>query len=511
MSRWIALLVAAALSLATVGVLWRTAIPLGIPSEWVWPRLPADGQSGWNLLLAALTAVVYLVFVALGGRRLSSMTVGRAETAAWLVGLFVAGMMWLWTVQETAPSAGQLAKAPFILYYPSSSGYFTKVRYEAPQVGPFLRDYETFMKQGEVLHVGTHPPGLFLFYQGLIAVTDRCPGLLTAAWSTAPESVREATTVVQENTRLGPQPFSQSDAALLWLTGLIVMALTAATMVPLYGILRLWLPREAAFLGAAFWPTIPAAAIFWPKSDAAFPFLSASLVWCAFTGWTTQSRLRAAASGLALFLGMSCSLAFLPLALFVSLVIGTLAIRDFRTKARSYRRVIVWSLCGLAGFLVPVLLLSLTDVIPLERIWIWNYRNHAGFYEKYSRTYWQWLLVNPIELVIAVGAPLAVLALVGACRGLADGAVASSAKIAVLAGSAVWGLLWLTGKNSGEAARLWVLFMPGLVALAAAGLTRPRTESNHRPNLWPILWLALQLGVAILTVHRVGGFHFEAF
>ena len=35
----------------------------------------------------------------------------------------------------------------------------------------------------------------------------------------------------------------------------------------------------------------------------------------------------------------------------------------------------------------------------------WNFRNHAAFYDHYTRTYWKWLLVNPIELIFAVGAP----------------------------------------------------------------------------------------------------------
>jgi methylthioxylose transferase len=421
----------------------------------------------------------------------------------------------LWNVQETAPSAGQLAKAPFILYYPSSSGYFTKARYESPDVQRFLRDYEQLMRQGDVLHVGTHPPGLFLVYHGLIAIGKQWPGLLTGAWKWAPESVREATAVVADNTRSGTQPLSPDDAAVLWLAGLLVLTSSAATVVPLYGTLRLSVTREAAFVGAAFWPTVPAVAMFWPKSDAAFPFVSVLLVWCALSGWATGSRLRAIAAGLVLFVGLMGSLAFLPVAAFIALVIGHEAITSLRSSTRSYRQVILWSACGFAGFLLPIVLLRLTIHLPMERIWLWNYRNHAGFYTEYPRTHWQWLLVNPVELGIVVGAPIVVAAMAGGRRLATDGEFPSFLRRSALWGTVVWGLLWVTGKNSGEAARLWLLFMPGLVALAALEWAAPISDGERMvgpvqpTKTGPILWLALQLGVAILTVHRIGGFHFE--
>ncbi|MDZ4688694.1 MAG: hypothetical protein SH850_26775 [Planctomycetaceae bacterium] len=508
MPRVVAFAAALAASTATALLLWTTGVPLGIPGEWAWPRLEADAQSGWNLLLAGLAAGLYLGFVAIGSRRLSSPTVPRAEVAAWVVALFASAVGWLWTVQETAPSAGQLAKAPFVLYYPSSSGYFTKARYESPDAKVFLRDYEALMEQRDVLHIGTHPPGLFLVFHGLIALGERCPALLTAAWSIAPESVREATAVVQENTSAGRQPCTQADAAVLWLAGLLVLVLSAATVAPLYGTLRLMLSRQAAFVGAAFWPAIPAVAIFWPKSDAAFPFVSVLLAWCALSGWTTGSRLRAAAAGLVLFAGLCCSLAFLPVALFLSLVIGHDALTELRSHRRSLRETSTWIACGFAGFLLPVVILWTMDV-HLERIWLWNYRNHAGFYAEYPRTYGKWLLINPVELTIAVGAPVAVVALWGLRRLGTDGDIAPLLRRSGWWGLAVWGLLWLTGKNSGEAARLWLLLMPGVVALAAVGLSPMDGKTARFSGLSPILWLGLQLAVAILTVHRIGGFHFE--
>ena len=63
--------------------------------------------------------------------------------------------------------------------------------------------------------------------------------------------------------------------------------------------------------------------------------------------------------------------------------------------------------------------------------------------------------------------------------------------------TATWLVLWLSGKNMGEAARLWLLFMPWPVWLAAGyfaarSLTRPATSrpvrAGRRPALCSFRW-----------------------
>ena len=149
-------------------------------------------------------------------------------------------------------------------------------------------------------------------------------------------------------------------------------------------------------------------------------------------------------------------------------------------------------------------------------MWWLNYQNHAGFYAQYTRTYWKWLLVNPIELSIAAGIPMTLAAtgsyvsftkrhwstLPQLCGVISFGTMS-------LAMLFVWGTLWLTGKNSGEAARLWIVFLPWLVWQAGPLLAESESESKHRwlRPAWVVL--AIQLAVCLLTVGRVSGFHFD--
>ena len=80
----------------------------------------------------------------------------------------------------------------------------------------------------------------------------------------------------------------------------------------------------------------------------------------------------------------------------------------------------------------------------------------------------------------------------------------------------VWGLLWLTGKNSGEAARLWTLFLPWLICLATIQLEElsadPPLSLKARKRLeWTMIgFMAIQFLVCLLTVTRVSGFQMDS-
>ena len=204
----------------------------------------------------------------------------------------------------------------------------------------------------------------------------------------------------------------------------------ALTVVPLFGLLRRGLSRRASWLAAAFWPAVPALAVFIPKSDCLFPLLSTALLWLWLRGLDRQSLLLAAATGLAFCVSLSLSLAFLPVALIAALIgIGhyvapPLKIAGTRDIAPEFDHVPTAQRGGRSedGFcrrdwLFGACFLSwVVWKINFSMIWWLNFRNHGGFYEQYPRTYWKWLLINPFEFAVAAGVPLSVLAVWGVVR-----------------------------------------------------------------------------------------------
>lgn len=476
-------------------------MPLGIPAEWTWVRLELEPDVPWNLLLAVPCMVGYAGLVWLGWRRCERA--GPWEMALLVGGLTVAGFAWLWVIQEAGPTAQRLSKGPFVLFYPQSSGYFYKVRYEAAGARAFLAGYEQLMAEGDVLHVGTHPPGLFLLFFGLRGLCDASPALTDALLATQPESVRLADESVVENSAAAhpPRDVRRSDLAVLWLAELLAQVLAVLTVAPLYGLLRRTESRGTAFILAACWPLVPAVAIFLPKSDAAYAGLAVLWMWSWLTAIDRGSWGRAVLAGWLAWLGLLCSLAFLPVYL-AGVVIAAVehgaGCRTGDSRRRMLPPLLVSAIAG-AVFLGLTGLLWLLADVNLLQVWLQNYRNHAGFYAQFARSYVGWLLLNPLELSLAVGAPAAVLAVAGAVIGWREGGKVRAVTCGVVG---VWLLLWLTGKNSGEAARLWTLLMPWCLWLAGPALRRATAA-------WFLTgWFGLQWLAQWVTVLRVGGFHF---
>lgn len=505
-------------ALATAGFLWGTEIPLGVPGEWTWDRIRFPDDAAFTFLLSI--AMIVLI----GGAYFSTALFGylrignapRRERAFWLAALTVAGFAWLGAIQESpAPLENQWGKAAWVTYYPSSSGYYYEARYAMPDVAAYLAAHEERMTKGDVLHFGTHPPGLAIFHRATIVACERFPALTWLLLSTQPGSVDEAFRSIEDNQRSGPRPLLPVDRAAIWLAVLCIQAVSVATVIPLYFLARrAWSPTSA-WQACAFWPLVPSLAVFLPVSDAIYPFLGTLFLAVWLAGWSRGSILLCAISGVILWVGMFLSLAMLPVALLAVLV--TLA--EFTWKRPEgitiggTSKSVGWSLLG---FAVPIALLWFAWNTNLVAIWTWNLRNHEGFYDQNTRTYWKWLLVNPLELAFGLGWPLVILcasALVSAWK-----QPTRKFKLACFVFCfGVWAILWLSGKNMGEAARLWLLVMPWPVWLCAglfdtfAFPDDPMKTEYREPPSTLVVWLAAlaaQMFACFATVTRVNGFDF---
>lgn len=418
-----------------------------------------------------------------------------------LAGLVAAGFVWLLAVQSLPPTAVGLSKAPLVLYSPAASGYYFEARYGEWTPGEFLAGYEERMGEGDVLHVGTHPPGLFLLHRGFIDLFEANPGLAKLVASTRPAAVRD----VEEQLlpMIGRREITIVDAAALWSGTLLTHLVAVATCVPLFLLVKRSAGLRAAWYSAAFWPLVPALAVFLPKSDALFPFLGMLFLWLWLEAVARGSIWRGLLAGGVVWCGLLLSLALLPVGL-LGVVLAVVECR--RTDmGKPWRRLLIATLAAGVAFVAMTLAVWLSANLNLPAVWAANLRNHSAFYDEYPRTYWKWLLVNPLELVLALGVPIAVLVLrFGWRRGSAGLAIPCFV---------VWGLLWVSGKNAGEAARLWLLLMPWPLWMAFAGgldRTSETEESMRDADDEPLVraLLAMQLVVSAATVARVNGFPF---
>lgn len=497
---WLSLIVPAG---ALVAGLWWGSFPLGIKGEWEWSRAAPVEPVWLTFVPPVIAAGLYLGFIGLGAGRIERA--GTAGIAAWLGGLVLAGFTWLWVVQESAPENYRLSKAPWVLYHRGSSGYFSEARYDERPLGEYLAGYEKKMGEGDVLHIGTHPPGLIVAFRGLLATVREFPWLADVALATEPNSAGAAFDFLEQSTRVTRSPLTPVDRAVLWLAALLVQAGAVLTVVPLYGLLRRTCTKRAAWMAAAFWPTVPALAVFLPKSDCLYPLVAMGFLWLWFRGVDRSSRVLQILAGIMFWIGMTLSLAILPVGLlaFVATVwectrrrgdesspsagkpdgegstaSSSLARRVGVGQPDCRARAVSAGAWGLAAFATLTAAMWWLVKMNLLSVWWLNFQNHAGFYREYPRTFWKWLLVNPLEFSVAAGVPLAILALWSASRQLRE---SKGALAGLLCGwMVVLGLLWLSGKNMGEAARLWIFLIPFLVWIAGPLFETDGMDSEER-------------------------------
>jgi len=515
-----------ALSAISMAILWLTNIPLGVPGEWTWERISSTDVEAEVVLGAVqslIAGVVYVLVAWLGSRRIANCS--RAELAGWLLGVASVGFGWMLAVQESPPSGWRMSKAAFVLYYPGSSGYFHKARYEMPDTNEFLRGYEALMAEGDVLHVGTHPPGLFLFYRAMIDEMDRRPALAELIASTTPASITEAFDIIDANERRSGKELSTADRAVIWLVTSLTQACCVLAVVPIFLLMRQSHGRATSWQAAAFWPLLPALAIFIPKSDVLFVLPAALLTWTWLNAARRQSFLLGAVAGAIGFAGLFCSLAFLPIGLivFVASLLGPVKLTDGDDTGESSPQAAFQQFVTPSSMWKPLLggtiavgglIVSLVSEINLVNVWVHNYQNHAAFYSQFTRTVWKWWFVNLAEVTFAVGVPVTFLLVRSVVSRLSD--VRAESRYPLLASFVtVWALLWLSGKNSGEAARLWNPLFPILLVVAAGGLakatnsdeTSSANDDSGSERTWLIL-LTCQAVVCAATVIRVSGFDF---
>jgi hypothetical protein len=460
---WLIVFLQAALVILLAVAVAKRLLPLGVPGEWEWNRIPAGIALSWDaLFLAGLAVVAYAGFVGLGLRALAATSSRRRETA-WVTALALAAAAAQVIVPTGAPAGYDLTKWASVNYLSGSAGYFQIARKQAAgDPWRFLAQYPRWIKDQDSLHIGTHPPGLIALECLLLRTMARNPAVAGWLLDHMPRSV-EAGFRVFGNEDSGP--LSAGEKATLYATSLLTLLACALAVVPLYLLARVALPAPAAWAAAALWPLVPAANLFQPVADTAYPMLSTSAL--ALAAWAARSQRGsnrsapiglAVASGLVLAAGMVFTLAFLPVGLAVALVVAL-----ERSITERMRAVLILAIG--AGFLALVCGgWALTGANPFV-IAAWNLHHHARFYAEYPRTYWLWLVLNPVELTIALGLPCAVWCGAGLSfpRSLPN-SVWSTLLVLVLVN--------LTGRNQGEVARLWILFLPPLLVAAGHGCNR---------------------------------------
>ena len=515
--------------IATVFLLLVSNVPLGVPDEWVWRRqqLPENLIEALDrLAIPGIVGVIVVAFAQFVDRRIDrSSTIKRAMFVSLLV---VGAFSWLNAARQAAATPHRELRPLWVLYDRFASGYFFEAAFHTPSAKELLAGYEQRMAKGDVLHEGTHPPGLLLLNFWAIKAMERSDILTSLAeWTIAAESVR-LFRLIEADVKMA-RPLTRSEFAALCLVSFLSTLFSAMTVIPVYVLGSRLLNPRAGWRAACVMLTIPSLAVFAPRSDIVYAF-SATMILCLLVqSVIAESKFAryvcAVLAGLTVFAALTVSLAHIPVLVacglfFLAICIGPPFLRV------PWQHVVLSGGVALAVFALAITVWSYATDCNLLRVWSWNLSNHAGFYKQSSRTWWKWFLVNPVELSFSIGLPLMFVFLESLTRmasrlkadlipqaespNLGPGTVMIRLALSLFA---TWAALWLSGKNMGEAARLWCFLTPWFVIGAAICLgpefSAKRIEQNHlhrNPGtVYHSYWLILLIAQMIVCTVTVGG------
>ena len=355
--------------------------PLGVQGEWVWPRqaLPLSifetlDRLVWPMLCGAAIVTCFAESM----RRIE--TAGTVLRGLLLLGLTGLSFLWLNAVRQAAPSPQRELRPTWILYDKYASGYFYNATFNVSSTKQMLIDYEARMAEGDVLHEGTHPPGLLLFNRSLLKLMEEFPAVVELSESLQnAESVRMFREV--ETAGQLARPLSKSELAALHLSSLLSTLFVAMTVITVFGLARRLTNSRVAWRAAAFMITVPTIGVFVPRSDVLYACSGMLLAWAAVSAFLTEKRSRRwLLSGLSGVTSCCClllSLAHLPVLVMLIIFVCGFAIVDLRK--RMFPILETTAIAALSFFATCAVWQHWTQC-NLLKVWQINLANHAAFY-----------------------------------------------------------------------------------------------------------------------------------
>ena len=453
--------VAAVATAGAVAIVLWARFPLGV-DDWAWRRVAAP--SWGRAVLPAVAFVLVGALVLAAWRRVER--IGRLAEAG-LVGAVVA-VAFLAQVLVGQQGPAGYHESVFAVGLRGAAAYHTEAR-RIPDLAAHLRGYEREMRREFRGQISTHPAGpVVLFW---------CLNRVFAGHDAAAERFeRWCERWLAKGMRLAESPaaaalfagMTPAERAGVWLSTLALRLAACLVVVPVYVTARALHGRRAALMAGALAAAIPSVLLFSPTLDQCFPVLAASACWFGYAGGRRRSVWRAAVAGAFVSVGLFLTLAFAVVAFWGGLL-GLVGLRHGEEPVR--RRQALGLLAGGAcGFLVPVAALYAAFGYNSLAVWWACWQGNATFNALYRRTYWKWVLVNPVEFVGFLGVPLACVLgrrVAGEVRALwRRNASGRDWPTLIVAGLLV--ALNVAGANLGEVARLWMFLMPAC-AVAAAG------------------------------------------
>jgi len=446
------LLVSAALATAAFGLALAFRVPFGIPGEWVW-RPNQLSASLWPSVAAGLclVAVVWLAC--------RPVQVGPRVRAVFLVLLVLAAFALQCSLLNAIGLPWVTPGA--IVASPVATTYYS-VSLDIRDPARWLANYPEQMRTLPY-HARTHPPGFPLFFLAL----RRATAVLVPHPSGPMRGIADA----YRQFGIGPTP---TDAAAAIAGAVLIGLLGALSLLPAYLLGRHLIGAEAALFSACLMASTPALLLFGPSSDEIVLTLAVATLALSYSAWRSSSLPQAFAAGLVFALGLFFSFGLLALAgwLLVWAGLGIVRSDDHSVTTRRALRMAAAGVAGLAIFYVALYYAVGYRAVAVAREAL--LAHHGVTTGEAARTYWKWILMDPLECAAFMGLPLLITAFWSLRAARADPGL-SRWRTFLLSWLVTFAVLDISGTVRGEVGRIWLfLLWPAALAAGPWLAARPR-------------------------------------
>jgi hypothetical protein len=466
------------------------------PEGWTWrifPTPPLESFVPVILAVAGIWATALLAERVYHAPRRTHSRPGRATICALysllLIVLGYALQLGLLGLKAASPNQLLVERETNRVF----SGYFNLAA-SAPSIDTVLSGYPAVFATKICPHCHDHPPGPALYYWLNIHAADLLPADLRHDLAAATRDLLGvAPSMAQLNSAL-------TDAQILgaFAGGTLLLLLSAAVVIPLFGLARRVGPPGLEFRLAALGLALPGLMLMAPEFDQIFATLAAAALYAGLRGLLAPNPVAAAcwaaAAGLTIALGLffSWGLAALAVALaLLALACLALSRRALVTTQPDLARLapaqlFAWGGALAAGTILPLAALALAT--NLDLLYILQYNLHNAALAEANRPYAVWLLFGPLDFAQFLGLPLLLAVLLtlvprsGHGRSEPSGATEAGPRwyarinpyavvfLLVVAG------LDLAGKSKAEQGRLLIFLMP--LALVSVYLWAGRRQPS---------------------------------
>ena len=426
--------------------------PLGVPGELEAPRLGTWDVpiTPWLAMLpavAAAGAMAAFVYWALGWIE----SARRRSFVLALVGCILLGGMFQLFLEIAAPNGLQKWA---VLYH----SFRLAARVKFNDVPAVWRHHAEIVSAMEPNHVSANPAGWVVVYRVLLSFFDSHPQAARWIWKIEPGEIAWALRMHSGN--IGTP---MADQATITVMAFASRLIALAVGLPIGWLVAQRCGRSAALAACAVAMLIPASPLVAPAVDTVYPTFATLILALSYHASEHRSWGAAAAAGVLVGVGMLFSLCFVVVAALCALMVAMRVLEGHRPT------VVSMAAAGL-GWLVVAVVMALLFQYRVWESWRINLAKNHEFNLFCGCSYWTWLGVNLLELIVAMGIPLTVFLIARALGALGHGWPSGGGDALFAAWLIVIALLDLMGTNRGEVSRLWLFLMPIGAALAVEWL-----------------------------------------